>query len=395
MASSSSHLLGDVHDHQFIKAALNAANRQRLSWLLAIFAVIHLVHIALFWPYSPGAAENADLWRNGIIAVHAAFTLFIGLVLPFNLRADKGGRADRVLHGTIPHLVSLVYLLGGATLAVIDQRVTSSITPLLAAAIGVPLVVVIPPPAAVINYLLMLACFQFGVGWTQVDKDLLLTIRVNAITAAGLGCGLAVIQWRNQTFSLRQQRQIEAQQRELQEKNRVLTLLATRDPMTGLLNRSQFILDANSEIGRMQRAGHEVCLIMIDIDEFKRINDTFGHPAGDSILRQVAGTLSGAVRSTDLLSRFGGEEFAVLLPVGSLQEAVQVAEDLRTVIAEQSFAVGQQSLRITASFGVAQCPTGSAEALDEAYRAADLALYQSKNDGRNLIRIGPLPGQAS
>lgn len=386
MANHSPHAVGHEAEDQFIRDRTLATNRNRITWVLSVFALVHLAHIALFWPYVPGATVNADVWRNGVIVVHAALVAFIAVISPLNVLLDPSKHVSRLVLGAIPEIVSLVYLFGGAALAIVDQRVTSSINPLLTAAVGVALVIIVRPLVALSNYVLVLTFFLVGVTRAQADTNLMLTLRVNSITAIGLGCGIALIQWRNQVLTLRQQRRIDEQQRELEEKNRELTLVATQDPLTGLLNRAQFVLDAKRAVVKMESAGAAACLVMMDVDDFKRINDTFGHPAGDSILLQIAGILTRMLRGTALLARFGGEEFTVLLPVASIEEAAQVAERLRIAIAQQSFSVGAESVHITASFGVAECPTASRDAFETAYRAADLALYQAKNDGRNCVR---------
>lgn len=371
-----------------IGSGISAINRHRLTWVLSIFLFVHLAHVAAFWPFTLSPSTDTERWRNEVILVHAALVAFIAVVLPVRFLLERHGRkASAILNG-IPETAGLVYLLSGAALAIIDQRVTPSINPLLASSIGVGLVIVTRPIIALFQYSFTLAAFLIGVAWIQKEPDLLLTIRVNSVTAIGLGFGLAFIQWRNQIRSLVQQRRINDQQRELEEKNRELTILATRDPLTNLLNRTQFSLEVNNEISRMDDSGNKTCLIMADVDDFKLINDAHGHPVGDGILVEVAGIMTRMLRSTDIVGRFGGEEFAVLLPGHSVEEAVQVAERLRAAISERGFGAGEQLISVTASFGVAELRKGLSDALSQCYRAADRALYQAKHDGRNCVRIG-------
>ena len=375
-----------------LREAILTINIQRVRWLSGIFALVHGAHIAIFWPYVPSAVSVEDQWKNGVIVVHATMLAAIGVFLPTLtlLRRRKGGShlALRVLTGAI----ALWYLLGGASLAIVDQLVTANITPLLLATIGVAMVFVVPPVVAAVNYLLLLTIFSLGIGWTQTDPDLLLTNRVNSISATGLAFGMAVLQWRNQVRTIRQQRRIEEQQRELEAKNRELTLLATRDVLTGLLNRAQFVHDVNREVARMRRSGGEACLLLLDIDHFKQVNDTYGHPAGDDVLRGVAHILSRTLRVADLRARFGGEEFAVLLVDTSLAKAIDIAERLRAAIAAEQFQVGEDFVRVTASFGVAMLSVGGLDPLEECYRVADAALYQAKQAGRNCVRwAGEVP----
>jgi diguanylate cyclase (GGDEF)-like protein len=379
-------MVDTILESRFIPEQIDAINRYRITRILLILLPIHLAHIAFFWPFVPGATLSSEVWRNGIILVHAAMVVMIALFLPISLMLQPNSVARRAVSQWLAGLVGLLYLLCGAALGIVDQLVTSSINPVLISAVGVAMLIFVRPAVSALNYTLVLLFFVVGVAWTQPNADLLLMIRVNSITALALGFGLSLIQWQNRVMALKQERQIARQQQELEEKNREFRFLASRDAMTGLMNRAQFLIEANKEVESHQRSGAPACLIMLDIDHFKQANDTYGHPAGDSVLVQIADILNRELRNGDLLSRFGGEEFALLLPVTSLPEAVQVAERVRAAIAEQPFAVRERSIRVTASFGVTQCAGTSHDALDECYRAADRALYRAKQDGRNCVR---------
>jgi diguanylate cyclase (GGDEF)-like protein len=153
--------------------------------------------------------------------------------------------------------------------------------------------------------------------------------------------------------------------------------LAACDGLTGVGNRRSFDEGLAREILRAGRSRRPLSLVMLDIDHFKKLNDTHGHHAGDTVLRRVGKQLSEECRSSDLVARYGGEEFAALLPDTDLEQAKALAERLRIVIAEET-----EELRVTASFGVASCPD-HASTPAELVRAADAALYESKHRGRN------------
>lgn len=375
-------------DEQYLREAIGWLNNHRIGRLALILVVIHVAHVAIFWPYVPGASDRTDLWRNGIIVAHAGMLVFTAVIGAAVAVLEQRNKMPRAASGSIPALASLSYLLFGAALAVIDQQVTSSITPLLIACVGVAVTILVPPVVAAFNYAVVLAFFVTAVAWTQSNVEQLLSVRVNSITATGVGFGVALLLWRNQVLALRQQRQIEEQKRELEAKNRELASLATQDALTGLSNRAQFLRDAAREIARMHRTGKKACLIMMDIDHFKLINDTYGHPAGDSILRGISHILTNRLKHIDTLSRFGGEEFAVLLPDCSLEDGVEVADRLRGEIEAHPFRVAGKPVRVTASFGVAALSADYADALNECYHTADKALYQAKGDGRNCVRAG-------
>lgn len=176
-------------------------------------------------------------------------------------------------------------------------------------------------------------------------------------------------------------RELEHLNHELAEANRVLALAATTDGLTGLKNHRAFHEALTSAVKMAERFGQPLALIMLDVDHFKRFNDTFGHPAGDELLKQVAEVLKRSARAYDVPARYGGEEFALLLPNTGLEEALRVAERLR----QQISAIINPYAPITASLGVAAYRHGSSPAT--LLYEADVALYQAKQGGRNRVEV--------
>lgn len=161
-----------------------------------------------------------------------------------------------------------------------------------------------------------------------------------------------------------------------------LKQLATTDTLTGICNRRSFDDTLEREVNRATRFSSPLSLILFDIDHFKRINDTFGHPTGDRVLAQLAGAVGSTIRTTDLFARWGGEEFVVLLPGSDLDSAHQLAEKLRLLLENQPFPeVGQ----VTCSFGVAEYAPG--DNADGLLKKVDLCLYQAKTSGRNRVEV--------
>ena len=156
---------------------------------------------------------------------------------------------------------------------------------------------------------------------------------------------------------------------------------ASTDHLTGLANRRRFERQLEREVARTERHGRPFSLVLLDLDEFKRVNDTHGHEAGDEAIRTLARVLQQGTRGVDLAARIGGEEFAVILTETNLAGATEVAERLRLALRTTEIPpIGQ----IAASFGVAECPSQGTTAR-ELLASADAALYQAKREGRDRV----------
>jgi diguanylate cyclase (GGDEF)-like protein len=169
-----------------------------------------------------------------------------------------------------------------------------------------------------------------------------------------------------------------------------IQILATRDELTGLFNRRHMIEVLGQHRKRLERSGHhKFCLALIDIDHFKRINDTYGHGVGDEVLRNFSGLVQSALRDTDVMARWGGEEFLLLLNDTSPELANLGLERARAMLAGASLVHALPDLKVTFSAGLTAYDT--TEALDACIERADRALYQAKTDGRNrtVTRSGP------
>lgn len=181
----------------------------------------------------------------------------------------------------------------------------------------------------------------------------------------------------------------------LEENQRALRDLSVRDQLTGLFNHREFYHLLGVELARGQRYGHQVSLLMLDIDFFKRVNDTFGHLSGDQVLRRLPELIRGQLRINDLPCRYGGEEFGLILPETGSEQGLEVAERIRSVVAREPIELPDGgSLRITVSIGIATYP-GVAQDEERLVSAADLALYQAKRTGRNRVCVAEPEGHGN
>ncbi len=159
---------------------------------------------------------------------------------------------------------------------------------------------------------------------------------------------------------------------------------AIRDPLTNLFNRRYLQETLERELANAQRADHSVGVLMLDIDHFKRLNDTYGHKAGDLILQALGKLLHTLTRSSDVACRYGGEEFVIVMPGATVQFAAQRAEQLRANVETMRVPFADTTLRATLSLGVAAFPQQGNNG-DQVLRAADTALYLAKTSGRNRV----------
>ncbi len=169
-----------------------------------------------------------------------------------------------------------------------------------------------------------------------------------------------------------------------------LQAAARTDAKTGLLNAAAWQREADTEIVRAQRTGNPLALVLVDIDHFKKVNDTYGHLVGDQVLAEVAATLRTQLREYDVVGRFGGEEFVVLLPGADVHEARRVAERLRVRVGRMAVPTEQAAVTVTVSAGVAILNIHGEDLL-ELLAAADLALYRAKELGRDRICLPAAP----
>ena len=165
--------------------------------------------------------------------------------------------------------------------------------------------------------------------------------------------------------------------------------LATQDGLTGIANRRHFLEKSHEELVRAKRYNAPVSFIIIDLDHFKQINDVYGHQAGDAVLQSSVSVFRNILRSCDILGRYGGEEFVVLMPETLPEDAMHLAERLRHHLEKHVVEYSGQTFHVTASFGVAGTQSlRTDDSVSSFIKSADLALYKAKGMGRNRVSLG-------
>jgi diguanylate cyclase len=368
-----------------VEALLHRVTLRRLGYVALVAIPLHLAHLA-FFVRAEAPTPDEQRWRGGNIAIHLVLLAYM-LVLALaarRLREQTGGRLTYLTQW----VTCAVVLLGGAAIAVVDQWITSNITPFLIVCVFVGLVFLMPPWQLLVAYLLGYSAFAVGLSSTQTDASVLLSDRVNGLTAVVIGWALSLILWHSESRNILQRQQIERQQHRLEEHNVELGRLAAEDELTGLPNRRELQRRMEAELARMRRYEHPSSLLLIDLDHFKQVNDRLGHPAGDALLQQVAALLDARLRASDDVGRWGGEEFLAVLPHTDESAALVVAEQLRQEIAGEVFEVEGEPLRITVSIGVAEVDSERPAPLDHAYHAVDEGLYVAKRERDAVATAG-------
>jgi diguanylate cyclase (GGDEF)-like protein len=314
-----------------------------LSWFgfLLITAVARLL---LFSMYRRAAPQGQDVlaWERPyfITLIISSLTWGIGclLIMP----------TDSPLHQAVV-LYFLIGMSGGAISVYSAHRVMTLAT-----------VTAVLLPATL--YFLINGEFAFTIMAIGAVSFFLSAIRATRVLGSSL----------QQNFLMTRQLEISKEQAEQ---------LARVDELTGLYNRRAFYEYGKVLANNSQRNKDELAMIHMDLDNFKTINDKFGHAAGDEALKQIGHILLRRLRKSDIFARIGGEEFGMLLPLTSLDKAARLAEDLRQMIAATTVTFEEQNFALTASFGV----TSGVCDIDTLVRQADMAMYQSKESGRNTV----------
>lgn len=174
-------------------------------------------------------------------------------------------------------------------------------------------------------------------------------------------------------------------QEELEEANRLLQVLSCTDGLTGIYNRRHFDIELDAQLSRSRRYKFPLSLLLVDVDHFKRVNDEHGHPAGDAVLRAIAGSLQSMVRKADVVARYGGEEIALVLANTGEEGAAVLAERVRAAVAGLEIVVAGATIRCTVSVGVATSHAGDPLDTSSLLHRADVALYTAKRTGRDRV----------
>ncbi len=350
------------------------SNLSRLNYLAITTIVIHSVMLLQIW--FTEVTPELTLWRSGLLVSHIiliSYMVFIFIVTLQNRHNDEFSRWLDLLS----IMTSIVVLGVGTSISILDQMVMTSITPLIIACITAGTVILMRPIYSFVVFGFTYFFYFYLLGWIVLDETILLSNRINGFSIIGVGLLLSIIFWRYYYKTTVQKKFIEKQRQQLE-------LMAYNDSLTTLPNRRYFDELLKREITAIKENNHVSAILMLDIDDFKQINDNYGHPAGDKVLMEFSNLLSDTIRTNDIVARFGGEEFIILMPNISAKDSFIHAEKLRQAIQNHVIFVKNDTLTITASFGVVQLDKQN-QKFDELYHSLDRALSVAKENGKNRV----------
>lgn len=365
--------------NKLVAKEISEVNIQRIKILQVTAIVINVVLIFSFTYLFNPVTVMEEKWRNSVIIVHlvsVAVVALISLLLIINRKKANPLLGARI----IEHLIIVYVVSFGLAIIFVDLPRTTNIVPFLIVCVVISAFVLRRPVCVVTQYLISYLIFFNIISTNETDSMALITNCVNGSVFVIIGIFIGIILWQTERNNLLQKRKILEQQNKLES-------MAYYDDLTGLINRRKWIELLNQEFERMKRYNHKSSILLLDIDNFKAINDQFGHPAGDRILQEIALRVKKQLRSCDRIGRWGGEEFIVLLVETPLEKGLDVGEKLRNEIENLTVSFESHRIMVTLSIGVSSLDCE--KEFFTSYKEADQALYLAKQNGRNRVECYP------
>lgn len=381
-----------IRDYDVVQAEGALESLRRFIVTLWFFVPLEAA-LALWFGFHEvdNATVENQRWASSLFVVHAT-TALVTTMLAFLVRRLLRS-SDIHQHGAVVIQVALclVYLAYGVAISVIDLSVGNGISSFLLVTVGIGGLSLMRPGVSVPMFALALFAFWQVVPLANPNETMLTSLRINSLSASILAIALSVITWRLYARGILLRKDLSSKNLALQDTQQELEQLAWNDPLTGLPNR-RFLLERLREaLANSARSGREGALLLIDLDNFKILNDTRGHDVGDLLLQSVARRITASLRAGDTVARLGGDEFVVMLEnVDSTNhDAARQAEAVADKILQtlgQPHQLGTFEHRTTPSIGIAMFSEHE-QTVDELLKRADMAMYQAKAGGRNAVRF--------
>ncbi|MBX9816833.1 MAG: GGDEF domain-containing protein [Burkholderiaceae bacterium] len=369
---------------------------RRFRWLACLMVPLHFAMALLLDAYqAPAEHPELQVWAGIVGRAHwtaAALVSLGGVATHYCLRQP---RATAVAI-TLQILVAIAYIYLGAYLSIADlvANAGSGLSSFMLICIMFGVLSLMRPAISVPLFLGTYLVFTYLLRHAPIAPMHNNSLNIVAFFCPLLALVASLMVWSQFAKAVMLRRQLSRSNQALVAQQRELAFLADHDTLTGLFNRREFMRQAQQELNRAVRAGVPTHCVMVDLDDFKKVNDVHGHPVGDAMLQHVAAVLRRGVRSTDTVARLGGEEFIVLLPDTAREGACAVAEKLRLLVRAEPLVYLGVALPMSASFGVSGTTQGQKVAIGTIYAAADRALYVAKQLGRDQVQYAvPEPSE--
>lgn len=363
--------------NQAVKNEMLAKNVQRIIGFELVTLLVNLTVIAILSLGFKPTTTVEIWWANRIVMLHSVSAVCIILISVLTIYGKRKRHA--LINSKLIQNIFFMYVLAfGIALVTVDQAITSNITPFLLVCTIIGVFILNRPIDAFFQYLLAYLFFFIAIGQYQTVPAVLTSNRLNGLVFVVIGICATTIIWYSERSNILQKQKILDQQKKLES-------AAYYDDLTGLINRRKWIELLNEEFERMKRYHHPSCILLLDIDNFKAINDRYGHPVGDIVLQEIAAVVKRELRICDRIGRWGGEEFIILLVETPVEKGVAVGEKLRTAIEKMNMQIDAHSIFVTLSIGGASLD--SEKDFLTSYKKVDQALYLAKNSGRNRVEF--------
>lgn len=362
---------------------INVTNLERMKLILIIFIIVEILFI-LFndIPYLINHSSDV-IWNDSkYFILHSLNVIvsFVGIIL-IKLLAKYSENKFRLMNKLLIPTLTILILSSMAIISVLDQAKPGNVSSVFIANLIIfSSIIMLRAPLNLAVYSIPFLAYLSGLVIFQNDINLLVTNIIN-----GFIFFLAIIIISTGVYNSNYEKI--AQNIILREINTKLNYISSHDSLTKLLNRRSFSNHVSEKMRIVGKTKKIATLILIDVDHFKHVNDKFGHSVGDMVLKEVSSIIIKHIKTTDLATRWGGEEFLIFLFESSINEAYVLAENIRQEIQNKVIVTDKFQIQITASFGISLLKDNFSKSFDISFKSADVALYKAKNQGRNRIVI--------
>jgi diguanylate cyclase (GGDEF)-like protein len=360
--------------NEYKREYINTVCRENFARMMVIAALLIVAEpFIAFLTEMPG---NLSFF----VSIWIALVNLVFLPILFFFRRNVEG-FSKFLIMLVQTLFLTSILAGGVSFTLIEQPSPTASSTYLLAVFTVAAFIIMPPAVSAIMFLTSNISFMVMIPQFLPAQDAIATLNINTWSATVVAWIINQMVSRKEVRSFINEKIIIENNAELEKKNLELNELTMRDSMTNLLNHKNSLRRLKEEVDRAKRINYPLSVAMVDLDNFKLVNDTYGHQSGDEVLVQVAKILSDSCRSTDVIGRYGGEEFIIIMPDTIDRDAALLLERIQKRVEKTSFKDG---IHITLSCGVSEL---NGESVHGILKSSDIMLYEAKKKGKNRVEV--------